>query len=118
MASLPAEEPVTREERAPRGSAVTLPGPADRYAVYDITAQTVYLPSGERLEAHSGYGAMFDDPRHVSKKMRGPTPPNVYNLRMREALFHGVEAIRMLPVDSGKMYGRDGILAHSYMLGP
>ncbi|OYX85237.1 MAG: hypothetical protein B7Y84_15780 [Azorhizobium sp. 32-67-21] len=118
MASLPAEEPVTREERAPRGSAVTLPGPADRYAVYDITARTVYLPSGERLEAHSGYGAMFDDPRHVSKKMRGPTPPNVYNLRMREALFHGVEAIRMLPVDSGKMYGRDGILAHSYMLGP
>ncbi|OZA84789.1 MAG: hypothetical protein B7X76_06125, partial [Azorhizobium sp. 39-67-5] len=46
------------------------------------------------MEAHSGYGAMFDDPRHVSKKMRGPTPPNVYNLRMREALFHGVEAIR------------------------
>lgn len=119
MASLPAEEPVTREEKPlPRGPAVTLPGPTDRYAVYDISASTVYLPSGERLEAHSGYGSMFDDPRHVAKKMRGPTPPNVYNLKMREALFHGVEAIRMNPVDSSKMFGRDGILAHSYMLGP
>lgn len=120
MASLPADEPVTREEKAvppPRGSAVTLPGPTDRYAVYDITASTVYMPNGERLEAHSGYGSMFDDPRHVSKRMRGPTPPNVYNLKMREALFHGVEAIRMNPVDPGKMYGRDGILAHTYMLG-
>lgn len=120
MASLPADEPVTREEKAvppPRGSAVTLPGPSDRYAVYDITAGMVYMPSGERLEAHSGYGSMFDDPRHVSKKMRGPTPPNVYNLKMRESLFHGVEAIRMNPVDSSKMYGRDGILAHTYMLG-
>src|SRR5262249_28036011 len=31
--------------------------------------------------------------------------------------FHGVRAIRLNPVDGGRMYGRDGILAHSYMLG-
>ena len=36
----------------------------------------------------------------------------------RERLFHGVRAIRLIPVDDGKMFGRDGILAHSYMLGP
>ena len=35
----------------------------------------------------------------------------------REKPFHGVRALRMKPVGSGKMYGRDGILAHSYLLG-
>ena len=50
-------------------------------------------------------------------KMRGATPPNVYNLALRERLFHGVRAIRLTPVDSGRMHGRDGILAHSYMHG-
>ena len=37
---------------------------------------------------------------------------------MRESLFHGVRAIRLIPTDNSKMYGRAGILAHSYMLGP
>jgi hypothetical protein len=37
---------------------------------------------------------------------------------MREARFHGIEAIRLNPVDDGKMYGRAGILAHPYMMGP
>jgi hypothetical protein len=37
---------------------------------------------------------------------------------LREERFHGVRAIRLNPVDDGKMYGRDGILAHTYMLGP
>jgi hypothetical protein len=37
---------------------------------------------------------------------------------LREQLFHGVRAIRLIPVSEGKMYGRDGMLAHSYMLGP
>jgi hypothetical protein len=32
--------------------------------------------------------------------------------------FHGVRAIRLVPVGDGKMFGRDGLLAHSYMLGP
>jgi hypothetical protein len=89
-----------------------------RTAVYDIAAHTVYLPNGERLEAHSGLGRRLDDPRYVSQKNRGPTPPNVYRLTLREQLFHGVRAIRLNPVDERKMYGRDGMLAHTYMLGP
>lgn len=88
-----------------------------RTATYDIAAATVYMPNGERLEAHSGMGPMLDNPRYVNKKMRGPTPPHTYNLTMREALFHGVEAIRLNPVDPSKIYGRDGLLAHTYMLG-
>ena len=50
--------------------------------------------------------------------MRGPTPPNVYDLTLREEIFHGVRAIRLNPVDDDKMYGRAGMLAHTYMLGP
>jgi hypothetical protein len=86
-------------------------------AVYDIVSHTVYLPSGRTLEAHSGLGVRLDDPRFVSAKGRGPTPPNVYHLTLREHLFHGVRALRLIPVDDERMYGRDGILAHSYMLG-
>ncbi len=87
-------------------------------AVYDIEAKAVILPSGKRLEAHSGLGQYMDDPDHVHRRMKGATPPNTYNLVMRESLFHGVRAIRLLPVDNSKMHGRDGILAHTYMLGP
>ena len=89
-----------------------------RTAVYDITSQTVYLPNGRRLEAHSGLGSHMDNPRSVHLRMNGPTPPNIYDLKMREAPFHGVRAIRLVPTDRSKMYGRDGILAHSYLLGP
>ena len=89
-----------------------------RTAIYDITAHTVYLPNGKRLEAHSGLGSFMDDVRYVNAKARGPTPPNVYALTMREQLFHGVRAIRLNPVGGGDMYGRDGMLAHTYMLGP
>ena len=60
----------------------------------------------------------MDDPRYVHAKRTGPTPPNVYELKLREQLFHGVRAIRLIPTDSSRMYGRDGILAHSYLLGP
>ncbi|MGF9763264.1 tlde1 domain-containing protein [Microvirga sp. 0TCS3.31] len=88
-------------------------------AVYDIVAQTVYMPNGEKLEAHSGLGDMMDNPRHVNVRMRGSTPPGTYILTEREALFHGVRAIRLNPVGgSGAIYGRDGILAHTYLLGP
>jgi len=91
----------------------------DRYtAVYDISARTVYLPDGTRLEAHSGLGDRLDDPRFVSERMRGPTPPNVYELEPREASFHGVQALRLIPVGDNTLYGRAGLLAHSYMLGP
>lgn len=92
--------------------------PDSRTAIYDITARTVYLPNGHRLEAHSGLGPHLDDPGSIRTKMMGVTPPNVYNLTLREHLFHGVRAIRLLPVEEGRMFGRDGILAHSYMLGP
>jgi hypothetical protein len=101
---------------APRKE-IALPGDDGHTAIYDITAHTVYLPSGRRLEAHSGLGGMMDNPRHVHLRMRGPTPPNVYNLALREQIFHGVRAIRLKPVDNGRMHGRDGILAHTYMLG-
>ena len=78
----------------------------------------MYLPSGERLEAHSGLGEFMDDPRYVHKKNRGATPPNTYALTLRESLFHGVQAIRLTPVSEANMFDRDGILAHTYMLGP
>lgn len=87
-------------------------------AVYDIAAHIVYMPNGERLEAHSGLGDMLDDPDKVHEKNRGPTPPNVYDLVLRDQLFHGVQALRLIPAGSGDVYGRDGFLAHSYMLGP
>lgn len=88
-----------------------------RTAIYDIAAGAVYLPSGRRLEAHSGLGKFIDDPSRVHVKNRGATPPNVYNLSMRKRLFHGVRAIRLNPVDESKMHGRDGMLAHSYLHG-
>jgi Protein of unknown function (DUF2778) len=93
------------------------PDPDSHTAIYDIVAHVVYLPNGKRLEAHSGLGSNMDDPRYISAKGRGPTP-NVYDLTLREELFHGARAIRLNPVDDGKMFGRDGILAHTYMLGP
>jgi hypothetical protein len=106
-------------ENAAASAGLSLPLDADSHtAIYDITARTVYLPNGHRLEAHSGLGSHLDDPRYVNTKGQGPTPPNVYNLALRERLFHGVRAIRLIPVDDHKMFGRDGILAHSYMLGP
>jgi hypothetical protein len=76
------------------------------------------MPNGERLEAHSGLGRFMDDPRHVHRRMHGATPPNIYRLRLREALFHGVRAIRLTPENEKEMFGRNGILAHTYMLGP
>lgn len=93
----------------------SLPPRGSRIAVYDIAKSVVYMPNGDRLEAHSGRGPTRDRPEYANLAGRGPTPPNVYSLRMRESLFHGVEAIRMTPVGSGKMYGRNGILTHSYL---
>lgn len=89
-----------------------------RTAVYDISTSTVYMPDGRKLEAHSGLYDKMDDPRYIKVRMRGPTPPNVYVLTEREQLFHGVRAIRLNPVDRDRMFGRDGMLAHTYMLGP
>jgi hypothetical protein len=111
-----AEKPVIPQQA--HSNSTALLSPDSRTAVYDIAAHTVYLPSGDRLEAHSGLGSMLDDPSYVNVKRRGPTPPNVYDLTLREQLFHGVQAIRLNPVEDDKMFGRDGMLAHSYMLGP
>ncbi|OKO71148.1 hypothetical protein AC629_39625 [Bradyrhizobium sp. NAS80.1] len=88
-------------------------------AVYDITAKTVYLPDGTKLEAHSGLGSNLDDPRSQRVRMRGVTPPHIYTLKPREALFHGVPALRLTPIGGeSAIYGRDGLLAHTFMLGP
>jgi Protein of unknown function (DUF2778) len=88
----------------------------DRYtAVYDISAHTVTLPNGRKLEAHSGLGPYVDDPSSVALHMRGATPPNLYELTPREAIFHGVRALRLTPT-GGTTYGRAGLLTHSYML--
>ena len=87
-------------------------------AVYDISAHAVYLPNGLSLEAHSGMGGLKDDPDHVSVPNAGATPPAVYELKPRERLFHGVQALRMIPAEGSSTNGRSGLLAHSYMLGP
>jgi hypothetical protein len=88
-------------------------------AVYDITAKMVYLPDGTKLEAHSGLGSNLDDPRSSRTRMRGVTPPHIYTLKPREALFHGVPALRLTPIGGeSAIYGRDGLLAHTFMLGP
>ncbi|MEH2528913.1 MULTISPECIES: DUF2778 domain-containing protein [unclassified Bradyrhizobium] len=94
--------------------------PYDRQtAVYDIAAKTVYLPDGTRLEAHSGLGSKMDDVRYSHVRMQGVTPPHIYELTPREALFHGVPALRLTPIGGeDKIHGRDGLLAHTYMLGP
>jgi len=94
--------------------------PYDRStAVYDISAHTVYLPDGTKLEAHSGLGDRLDDPRSAPIRMRGVTPPHIYELTPREALFHGVPALRLNPIGGEEtIYGRSGLLAHTFMLGP
>jgi hypothetical protein len=99
-----------------------LTGTQPRYdrstAVYDISARTVYLPDGTKLEAHSGLGSKLDDPKYVNVRMHGATPPHVYDLTPRESLFHGVAALRMNPVGGeDAIFGRTGLLAHTYMLG-
>jgi len=112
---LPAKKPVRIADLSQDLSSLYADG---HTAIYDISARMVYMPGGRRLEAHSGLGDLMDDTRAIAVKSRGPTPPNVYDLTLREELFHGVRAIRLNPVDESKMFGRDGILAHTYMLGP
>jgi hypothetical protein len=104
---------------AMRGDTSGSAGGYDRFtAIYDLAAHTVTLPDGRRLEAHSGLGDRLDDPRHVNERNRGATPPHVYELEAREQLFHGVQALRLNPVGGGDVFGRAGLLAHSFMLGP
>nr|WP_295979094.1 tlde1 domain-containing protein [uncultured Agrobacterium sp.] len=96
--------------------AVPWPDRGNGTAIYDISSGVVHMPNGEKLEAHSGIGKMRDNPDYVHVKMRGSTPPSSYKLTMREARFHGVEAIRLTPENGVNPHGRDGLLAHTYML--
>ena len=93
-----------------------IPRRKGKVAYYDISAGVVYMPNGEKLEAHSGIGAMRDNPKFTHVKMRGPTPAGTYRLSMRESLFHGVAAIRLTPTNGIAPLGRTGLLAHSYLL--
>jgi Protein of unknown function (DUF2778) len=69
------------------------------------------------VTAVSGMGSMRDDLDHVNVPMTGATPPAEYELKPRERMFHGVAALRMTPVEGSDIYGRSGLLVHSYMLG-
>jgi Protein of unknown function (DUF2778) len=103
----------------PADGAGTVPLYDRSTAVYDISAHMVYLANGTKLEAHSGLGSRLDDPRFVRERMYGATPPHLYDLEPREALFHGVAALRLKPVGGEEtIFGRSGLLAHTYMLGP
>jgi Protein of unknown function (DUF2778) len=132
---VPTPRPLSTRERATANDAAPLPPPRplefapapvvkpatgyDKFtAVYDISAHTVYLPDGTRLEAHSGLAEDRDDPRHVDERDRGATPPHLYELTLRESLFHGVQALRLNPIGEGFSFDRVGLLAHPYMLGP
>jgi len=110
-------EPVRPLPTRPTNGVLALPVRHSRTAVYDIAAHTVYMPNGQTLEAHSGLGGKLDDPRFIRVKNKGPTPPNVYDLALREKPFHKVRAIRLIPVGGDSMFGRDGMLAHTYMRG-
>jgi hypothetical protein len=101
-----------------RAPDLTALGYDSKTAVYDIKAKALYLPSGVAIEAHSGMGALMDDPDHVDQRMVGATPPATYDLKPREKLFHGVRALRMTPTDGTSALGRVGLLTHTYMLGP
>jgi Protein of unknown function (DUF2778) len=123
-------EPAAAAGGLGRGPLFSLPSPFgnsapgaisgyDHYtAVYDISNRVVYLPDGTKLEAHSGLGEALDNPRFVAERAVGPTPPHLYELTLREGSFHGVQAIRLNPVGEGGIYGRAGLLAHPFMLGP
>lgn len=73
-------------------------------AVYDISAKTVYMPDGKKLEAHSGLGDKMDDPRFVHVRMRGATPAT--HLRSRDARA-AVSRRRGDPPQAGWRRGRD-----------
>jgi hypothetical protein len=114
--------PITLAYAAPDdgglGAESVMSGRYDREtAVYDIAGHTVYLPDGTALEAHSGYASLLDDPRYTDRRMRGATPATVYDLKLREGLFHGVQALRLVPLDQSRVFGRTCLLAHTFMLG-
>ena len=72
-------------------------------------------------QAGSAFGPRLEvrpSPFTLTSRMMGVTPPHIYELTPREALFHGVPALRLYSVGGeDKIFGRTGLLAHTYMLG-
>jgi hypothetical protein len=74
------------------------------------------------LDGQTGSGLRRQN--HSSHRASRPSSPTayrdaaVYQLKPREQAFHGVQALRMIPVGDNNAIGRAGLLAHSYMLGP
>ena len=64
-------------------------------AVYDISAHKVYLPDGSVLPFRPRQRARRSGVTPTN--VQGSTPVNVYDLKPRETLLHGVEAIRLDP---------------------
>jgi peptidoglycan hydrolase-like protein with peptidoglycan-binding domain len=115
----PAEEqPTNNDKKNPVPSTTEQPAADSKTAVYDVSSGTVTLPDGTKLEAHSGRGTAQDDPNSQKQRNRGTTPTGTYKLTPREARYHGVAALRLTPINGTNTHGRDGFLAHSYMLGP
>lgn len=132
-AALPPPEDLPRSRALPQAAAPEKPGRSlfgdlfrrkegalpqrgSKVAIYDVSAATVYMPDGSRLRAHSGIGAMRDNPRYDHVTMRGPTPSGIYRLSMREKRFYGVEAIRMTSIDGRDPKNRTGLLTHTNLL--
>ncbi len=76
-------------------------------------------PTASGSKPIPGSGRCGTIPAHVDEKDRGATPPHLYDLTLREDLFHGVQALRLNPVGgASSIFDRVGLLAHTYMLGP
>ena len=75
----------------------------DRWtAVYDVAAHTVYLPNGTRLEARSGLG----------NRLARST------LRKHGTAFPRSTSVAPYTDWQRRLFGRTGLLAHTYMLSP
>ncbi len=85
-------------------------------AVYDISAGVVYMPNGEKLEAHSGNRRHARQPEICACADEGPDAAR--HLQGHHARIplprRGSRAPD--PVDGIAPHGRVGLLAHSYLL--
>ena len=99
------------------------PAPVSGYdhytAVYDISNRVVYLPDGTRLEAHSGLGQALDNPRFVAEHAVGPDPAASLRFDIAGRLLpRRGRPYASIRSGEGGIYGRAGLLAHPFMLGP
>ena len=63
-------------------------------------------------------GEALDNPRYVSRARGWPDAAACLRADVAGRSFHGVQALRLNPVGEGGIYGRAGLLAHPFMLGP